>query len=85
MSNHLFIGYNFATTPLLAAFVVLVVVVLVSLGAFIHRCRARPRASYKRLRTEEFDRAFLEFGSTYQLGPRMADRETVRRLGRFLK
>jgi hypothetical protein len=73
MNYHLFMGYNFTTTQLLAAAVVLAVLFLVALGAFIQHRRERTLALHDRLKSD-YDRVFFGFSSAYLLGGKLFNR-----------
>ena len=75
MNHHLIMGYDFSTTQLIGAAVVLVVLVLVVVGAFIQRRRARTLALRNRFGSE-YDLAVVKHGSARDAEARLADRET---------
>jgi hypothetical protein len=75
MNYHSILGYNFTTTQLTIAAVVLVVLILVALGAFIQRRRERTRALRNRFGSE-YDLAVLKHGSAREAEAKLADRET---------
>jgi len=63
--NYQFIGYHFTTVQSIAVAGVVVVLVLVPVGAFIQRRRARTLALHSRLGSE-YDCAILQFGSAHE-------------------
>jgi hypothetical protein len=67
--------YQFTNIQLILAAVVLVVLVLVVVGAFIERRKAKTAAFRKRFGTE-YDRAVLSQGSARKAEIKLADRET---------
>ncbi|MGA7697460.1 MAG: hypothetical protein WCA76_20710, partial [Candidatus Sulfotelmatobacter sp.] len=73
--NYQFMGYYFTETQLIVASVVLVVVILVAVGVFVERRRARTLAFRNRFGSE-YDRAVLKHGSAHQAEVKLADRET---------
>ncbi len=73
--NYHFMGYDFTYTQLIVASVVLVVVILIAVGWFVERRRARTLAFRNRFGSE-YDRAVLTHGSERQAEAKLSDRET---------
>jgi hypothetical protein len=73
--NYQLMGYNFTTFQLIAAAVVLVVLILVAVGAYMHHRKARTLAFRNRFGSE-YDRAVLKHGSAREAEVKLADRET---------
>lgn len=75
MNHYLFMGFNLATALLIAAAVLFVVLILVSLGAFIHRRRARTLSLRNRFGWE-YECAILQFGTAHGAEANPADPES---------
>ncbi len=67
--------YQFTNTQLIVAAVVLIVVVLITVGAYLERRKAKTLALRNRFGTE-YDRAVLDNGSTKKAESKLSDRET---------
>jgi len=74
MNYHLLTGDNFATSQLTAVALVLIALVLLGIGGFIWRRRARA-LEFDDYFGSEFDRAVLKFGSAHVAQARLADPE----------
>ena len=75
MNNHLLMGYYFTTNQLIAGTVVLVALILVAIGAFVQRRRARTLALQSRFGSE-YKLAVDKHGSARAAEAKLADRET---------
>jgi hypothetical protein len=67
--------YHFTNTELIVAAVALVVVVVIAVGMFLQRRKARTAAFRNRFGSE-YDRAVLEHGSSQKAEAKLAGRET---------
>ncbi len=72
--NYHFMGYDFTYTQLIVVSAVLVVAVLIAVGVFVERRRARTLAFRNRFGSE-YGRAVLTHGSSQKAEARLADRE----------
>jgi hypothetical protein len=68
-------GYYFTSIQIIAAAVVLAVLILVAIGAFVERRKARTQAFRNRFGTE-YDLAVVKHGSAREAESKLADRET---------
>jgi hypothetical protein len=75
MNDHLILGYNVSDTQLIAAAAVIVVLILVAVGAYVQRRKARTLAFRNRFGAE-YALAVDTHGSARQAEAKLADRET---------